>query len=309
MQDINPEAFNFRQVALAAVIVMGLVGAFDLLSGCSTTSQPPTPSYAEVMTPPATQPSAPKITAAMILARQPKEVQEAIQHYQEGAWPTYRNAHGILAPYTERMDPVQIDCAPNYHVDIYLLPGETPTGVAAGDSERWIIGPATDSAQGGEAIVFVKCKDVNLSGDATVFTSAGRTYPLLLRSKARSSLRWVRFYDPETILAQMHAANAAPATAPDPDPIAPAPGSKVNVAYNVSGPNVAWKPQRAFDDGAHVWIQMPQMSSPVRPILLGDDRSQLNYRVRGQYFETDSLFTRATLVADNQKVFIQRSGQ
>ena len=51
------------------------------------------------------------------------------------------------------------------------------------------------------------------------------------------------------------------------------------------------------------------MSSPVRPILLGDDRSQLNYRVRGQYFETDSLFSKASLVADNQKVFIQRSGQ
>jgi hypothetical protein len=27
------------------------------------------------------------------------------------------------------MDPIEIDCAPNYHVDIYLLPGETATGV------------------------------------------------------------------------------------------------------------------------------------------------------------------------------------
>jgi P-type conjugative transfer protein TrbG len=308
MHDINPQAFNFREVALAAVITMGLVGAVDLLSGCSTTPQPPPPSYAEVAAP-APAPSAPKITGAMILARQPKEVQDAIQHYQEGSWPTYRNTHGMLVPYAERMDPVQIDCAPNYHVDIYLLPGETPTGVAAGDSERWVIGAATDSAQGGNAVVYVKCKDTNLSGDASVFTSVGRTYPLLLRSKARSQLRWVRFYDPETVLAQMRAADAAPATAPDPDPIAPAPGTKLNVAYSVSGPNVAWRPQRAFDDGAHVWIQMPTMSSPVRPILLGDDLSQLNYRVRGQYFETDSLFSKATLVANNQKVLIERSGQ
>jgi type IV secretion system protein TrbG len=308
MHDINPEALNLRQGGLAALIAMGLVGAADLLSGCSTTPQAPPPSYAEIMAP-APQPNAPKITGAEILARQPKEVQDAIQHYQEGAWPTYRNAHGMLVPFAERMDPVQIDCAPNYHVDIYLLPGETPTGVAAGDAERWLIGPATDSAHGGNAVVYVKCKDTNLNGDASIFTSAGRTYPLLLKSKSRSQLRWVRFYDPETILAEMRAADAAPAAAVDPDPIAPAPGTKLNVAYRVSGPNVAWKPHRAFDDGTHVWIEMPQMSSPVRPILLGDDRSQLNYRVRGQYFETDSLFNKASLVADNQKVFIQRSGQ
>jgi hypothetical protein len=115
MHDVNPEAPNFRQVALAALITMGLVGAADLLSGCSTTRQPPLPSYAELVAP-VTQPNAPKITGAEILARQPKEVQDAIQHYQEGAWPTYRNAHGMLAPYAERMDPVQIDCAPNYQI-------------------------------------------------------------------------------------------------------------------------------------------------------------------------------------------------
>ena len=296
------QALNFRQTAIAGLIAVGLVG-------CSTTTpQPPLPSYAETVAPAPTS-NAPKITGADILARQPKEVQDAIRHYQEGAWPTYRNAHGLLVPFVDRMDPVPVDCAPNFHVDVYLLPGETPTGVAAGDSERWSIGPATDSAQGGQAVVYIKCKDVNLNGDASIFTSAGRTYPLLLKSKAKSQLRWVKFYDPETILAQMRAANAAPATAVDPDPIAPAPGTKLDAAYSISGANVAWKPQRAFDDGAHVWIEMPQMSSPIRPVLLGDNNSQLNYRVRGQYLQTDSLFSKATLVTDNRKVFIQRSGQ
>ena len=50
----------------------------------------------------------------------------------------------------------------------------------------------------------------------------------------------------------MRAADAAPSTTADPDPIAPSPGTKLNVAYSISGANVAWKPQRAFDDGAHV---------------------------------------------------------
>jgi type IV secretory pathway VirB9-like protein len=304
MHDINSGAFNFRQVAIA----LALIGAVDLLPGCSTTPQPPPPSYAEMVAS-APTPSGPKLTGADILARQPKEVQDAITNYQEGAWPTWRSAHGLLVPYTDRMDPVPIDCAPNYHVDVFLLADETPTGVAAGDSERWLIGPATDPSHGGGAVLYVKCKDTGLSGDASIFTSAGRTYPLLLKSKAHSQLRWVKFYDPKTILAQMRAADTAPGEATDPDPIAPPLGTKLNVAYSVSGPNVAWKPKRAFDDGSHVWIEMPQMSSPVRPILLGDDRSQLNYRVRGQYFEIDSLFNKATLVADNQKVFIQRSAQ
>ena len=308
MGDINPEAYNFRQVLIAPLTAAVIASAIELFSGCSSASQPPPPNYAEVVAPEPT-PTAPRITGAMILAEQPKEVQDAIQHYREGAWPTYRNAHGMLVPYTERMDPIAINCAPNYHVDIYLLPGETATGVAAGDAERWMIGLSTDPTRIGQAVVYVKCKDTNLNGDASIFTTAGRTYPLLLRSKARSSLRWVRFYDPDTILAQMRAADAAPAETPEADPISPPPGTKLDVAYDISGARVAWRPVRTFGDGTHVWIEMPKMSSPVRPILLGDNGSQINYRVRGQYFETDSLFDKAALVADNQKVFIQRSAR
>ena len=84
---------------------------------------------------------------------------------------------------------------------------------------------------------------------------------------------------------------------------------RLSFRYDISGDTPSWRPVRTFDDGTHVWIEMPKMSSPVRPILLGDNGSQINYRVRGQYFETDSLFDKAALVADNQKVFIQRSAR
>jgi type IV secretion system protein VirB9 len=172
-----------------------------------------------------------------------------------------------------------------------------------------MIGLSTDPMRVDQAVVYVKCKNINLNGDASIFTIAGRTYPLLLRSKSHSSLRWVRFYDPETILAQVRAADAPPAGTPEADPISPQPGTKLDVAYDISGAQVAWRPVRTFDDGTHVWIELPKMSSPVRPILLGDNGSQINYRVRGQYFETDSLFDKAALVADNQKVFIRRSAR
>src|SRR5215469_15043355 len=249
MGDVNLEAYNFRQVLIALLTAAVVASAIELFSGCSSAPQPPSLSYAEVVAPvavaPVPIPKAPRITGAMILARQPKEVQDAIQHYREGNWPTYRNAHGMLVPYTERMDPITIDCAPNYHVDIYLLPEETATGVAAGDAERWMIGLSTDPTRVGQAVVYVKCKDINLHGDASIFTTAGRTYPLLLRSKARSSLRWVRFYDPDTILAQMHAADTAPTETPEADPMSPPPGTKVDVAYDISGAQVAWRPARS----------------------------------------------------------------
>ena len=304
MHDINSGAFNFRQVAIA----LALIGAVDLLPGCSTTPQSTPPSYAEMVAS-APTPSAPKLTGAMILARQPKEVQDAITNYQEGAWPTWRSAHGLPVPYTDRMDPVPIDCAPNYHVDVFLLADETPTGVAAGDSERWLIGPATDPSHGGGAVLYVKCKDTGLSGDASIFTSAGRTYPLLLKSKAHSQLRWVKFYDPETILAQMRGRRCSAGRGHRPRSNSPTARNQAQCRLQRQRAERGVETKRAFDDGSHVWIEMPQMSSPVRPILLGDDRSQLNYRVRGQYFEIDSLFSKATLVANNQKVFIQRSAQ
>jgi type IV secretion system protein VirB9 len=107
----------------------------------------------------------------------------------------------------------------------------------------------------------------------------------------------------------MRAADTAPAEAPEPDPIAPTPGTKLYTAYAIDGAKVPWKPVRALDDGTHCWIEMPSMSSPVRPVLLGDGGAQLNYRTRGQYLMTDSLFKKATLVADNQRVTIQRSGR
>ena len=33
--------------------------------------------------------------------------------------------------------------------------------------------------------------------------------------------------------------------------------AQINFAYTVAGPNTPWKPVRAFDDGSHVYVQMP----------------------------------------------------
>jgi type IV secretory pathway VirB9-like protein len=42
-----------------------------------------------------------------------------------------------------------------------------------------------------------------------------------------------------------------------------------NFSYKVSGPAVPWRPVRVFDDGAHVYIEMPtSMKSADAPALL-----------------------------------------
>ena len=62
-----------------------------------------------------------------------------------------------------------------------------------------------------------------------------------------------------------------------------------------------WKPVRAFDDGTHVYIQMPAgMKSSEAPALMvaaGSGSQMVNYRVRGDYYVVDRLFDQAVLVA------------
>ena len=288
-----------------------------VLGGCAAVPPPPTPTAAQLAPAPVATPAAPRITGAMILAQQPAEVQYAIGHHQQqgGAWPSFHNAHGALWPWSERMTPVIVDCAPLHITDVMLEPGETITDVALGDNERWIATPAAGgNPTNATPHVLFKAEMPDLETNASIFTDL-RTYRLTLRSHAHSSLDWVSFYFPDEILAQMHAADTAPATPPQQaDPIAPTVDpSRLNFAYKVSGPHLPWTPVKIFDDGTRTWIEMPASTSPITPALLGDNGTMLNYRVRNNYYLVDSLFNRAELVSgvgrDQDKVIIERNDQ
>jgi type IV secretion system protein TrbG len=58
---------------------------------------------------------------------------------------------------------------------------------------------------------------------------------------------------------------------------------------------------RAFDDGTHVYIEVPpQMKTAQAPALLlkaGSGDQLVNYRVAGDYYVVDRLFDQAMLVA------------
>jgi type IV secretion system protein VirB9 len=252
----------------------------------------------------------------MVLAQQPPEVQDAIRHHRGGDWPDFASKRRALYPYTPDMAAVPVECAPLRTTDIQLEPGETVTGVAMGDSERWMATPAAsgDPTNPTPHIV-VKPQMAGLATDLTIFTTH-HIYRLSLRSRPGGAKQSVSFYFPDEILTAMRAADTAPArndptntlvadssarlagspnaadpTAPTVDP------SRLNFAYQINGPALPWRPTRVFDDGTRTWIEMPPSTSPIAPALLGDNHAALNYRVIGNHYVVDGLFSEAELVA------------
>ena len=86
------------------------------------------------------------------------------------------------------------------------------------------------------------------------------------------------------------------AQAPSPPPFTP---EALNLRYRISGAKPDWRPLAAFDDGQQVFIEMPErihtMEAPPL-FVIGDQGAELvNYRVQGNYYVVDRLFTKAEL--------------
>jgi type IV secretion system protein TrbG len=273
-------------------------------------------------------PAAPPPTAAEILGAQPAEVQEAVaEHEKKGKWPSYRTAAYVLYPYNEGSQPI-VDCAPLRTTDLQLQPGETVTDLALGDQERWMATPASSGdPRNPVPHVALKPQAPGIETNLTIYTTR-HIYHLILHSGPRS-MQEVEFYYPEELLAAMNDADAVGAKqhgATDPtgdmgastNNVAAVDPSHLNFSYEVSGPNVPWKPVRAYDDGSHVFIQMGSgMSTNDAPALLiasGGGTQMVNYRVvDGDCHVVDRLFDKAILLSgvgrEQDRVTIAYSGE
>jgi type IV secretion system protein TrbG len=295
-----------KQVVLASALAL-------IIGGCSAQQPPaPPPLNLAVLTPPKTE-TPPPPTAAEILAQQPSQVNSAIkQHEQSGEWPVYKTPSEVLYPYGEGPEPV-VDCAPLRTTDIQLQPGETITDVAMGDSERWMATPASSGdPRNPVPHLAVKPQASGIQTNLTIYTTK-HIYHLLLRSRGRA-MQEVEFYYPDEVLAAMKDADATAAKAKEQSVVDP-PGDdndggvvkvavnpgQLNFSYAINGPSVPFRPIRAFDDGSHVYIQMPPgMKTSEAPALLiaADGGTQMvNYRVEGNYYVVDRLFKQAVLVS------------
>ncbi|HKV53719.1 MAG TPA: P-type conjugative transfer protein TrbG [Candidatus Binataceae bacterium] len=309
-------------------IAAGSVTLALLLSACASQQQSPAPPPLKIVTEaPAEQAATPPPpTGVQLLAQQPAEVQAAIkEHQQDGKWLVYRTAEYTIYPYNQKPEPA-VDCAPLRTTDIQLQPGETITDVALGDTERWMATPAA-SGDPRNAVphLAVKPQVPGIETNLTIYTTK-HIYHLVLRSRGHA-MQEVEFYYPDELSAAMKDADTAAAKAKqeavnppgDSDDIvkvAAVDPAQLNFAYTVAGPNVPWKPIRAFDDGSHVYVQMPAgMKSSEAPALLinaGSGTQMVNYRVKGNYYVVDRLFSDAILVAgvgcDQDRVTISYAG-
>jgi type IV secretion system protein VirB9 len=310
---------------MRAVITAGSLALAIFAASCAAKAPPPPPPLKVVTSDFASPEPAPApLTGEQVLAQQPSEVRQAVrQHSDSGEWPTYNDGSYVLYPYSEGADPV-VNCAPLRIADIELQPGETVTDVASGDSERWMAIPASSGdPENPTPHIAVKPQTAGISTNLTIYTTK-HIYHLMLRSRPRHEMQEVRFYYPEELLAAMSdAEKAAQAQKTDPPQDDTVTSLKsldtgaLNFSYSIGGPKVAWRPVRAFDDGKHVYIQMPQrMESSEAPVLMvaaNSGNQMVNYRVKGDYYVVDKLFDEAVLVSgvgrDQDRVKITYTGE
>ncbi len=202
-----------------------------------------------------------------------------------------------IYPYTQGAL-YQLYGAPERVTDIALGEGETLIAVAAGDTVRWIIG---DTSSGSGATkrthILVKPTAPDLRTNL-VITTDKRSYHLDLLSTAKTAmaaLSWV--YPADQLLALKTAASVAEAQTPIASGLRL---ESLNFGYAISGDGPPWRPLRAFDNGTQVFIEFSSNlgqgeAPPLFVIGTGGEAELVNYRVRGNYYIVDRLFTAAEL--------------
>jgi type IV secretion system protein TrbG len=258
--------------------------------GCVARSSAPVPAPyvpAAVVNPPSKHIDTPPDPLAAL----PTDIREAILSGQprtlrEGITTTF-----AYDPHTQ----AAINCQVLRVTEIVLNGDETIAndGVGAGDTERWAIQPLNNR-------VLVKPKEPGIATDLIIVTNR-RSYHFSLHTRT-TYMPQVAFYYPDDVRHAEAARQRALREAVRQTATADAPPHKLlNFAYAISGPNVAWKPVLAFDDGEHTYLQFPDniMSTDMPTLMVqnGNQQALINYQVRGSYYVADRLFKSAALTA------------
>jgi type IV secretion system protein TrbG len=195
----------------------------------------------------------------------------------------------------------QVYTAPGQVTDIALQEGEQLVGsgpVAAGDTVRWIIGD-TESGTGPTKRVHIEVKPTrpDLVTNLVINTDR-RTYHLELRSTEKAYMASVSWQYPQDQLIALRRHNAVAEAATPVDTGLDL--ARLNFRYAIEGDTPAWRPLRAFDDGAKVFIEFPRgiRQGEMPPLFVlgpGGGAELVNYRARQNYYVVDRLFAAAEL--------------
>jgi type IV secretion system protein TrbG len=196
----------------------------------------------------------------------------------------------------------QVYTAPGRITDIALQEGEELVeqgAVAAGDTARWVIGD-TESGEGSTRRVHILVKPIrpDLPVNSLVINTKRRTYHLELRATESTSMASVSWDYPHDRLFALEARNRQAAAV---QPVATGLDlARLNFRYEIIGDQPPWRPLRAFDDGAKVYIEFPRgiAQGEMPPLFVvgpAGDSQLVNYRVRGNHYIVDRLFGAAEL--------------
>lgn len=215
----------------------------------------------------------------------------------------------VIYPYGEVI-PI-ITCRPMRMTDITLEPGESITGIHAGDTMRWIFEPSQSMKNGlPVSHIVVKPSQPGISTNLLVHTDR-RTYNLdLTASEGEQYIHGAAFSYPVNDLTAIFMRNQKKAL--EDELQSGFSEAKLDGLYTqykiVSKSKVDWKPNAVFDDGVKTYIRMPSRFSetPALYILLDKKETMTNYRVKGRYYIVDRLFDRAYLKIGSKRVAIVR---
>jgi P-type conjugative transfer protein TrbG len=290
-----------------------LGAALALLAGCAGQRELAAPPDGDLVrataVPEKIEPQTPPAAGELVHPDDP-DIQAAMRAWKSGqSAPIIRTTEFVQYPYglTEAI----VTCEPLHVCDVELDVGEEIQNVSIGDSSRWLVHPAFSGAR--EVLtphVMIKPTEYDIVTNAVITTNR-RTYYLGLVSKAKGDpgyVRRVKFYYPQDLVEQANGTFAAKAAlqrrAPDPT-VARGPRlapEQLAFGYEiVGGEGLPWRPVRVFDDGQHVYIQMPPaLQASEAPVLLvqsrGGESALVNYRVRLPYYVVDRLFDTAVLI-------------
>lgn len=261
---------------------------------------------------------------AQFLMTQDPAISRAFILYQNtGKAPTIASTDFLQFPFG-KSEPL-VYCQPLHSCDIALEPGEQITAVFFGDTARWLYTQAiSGAANNAQPHVIIKPKDYDIATNV-IITTTRRTYHLGVVSKQNSYVKEVSFWYPDDIQAKWQQANQLAQSQwqqQNQTEIAELPNinlNNLNFNYRIDAVHCspAWKPLRAFNDGSHVYIQMPpSLSTTDAPVLFvqsgGGQQALVNYRMRGNYYIVDQLFQQAFLIAgvgsQQQRVTISSCG-
>lgn len=197
--------------------------------------------------------------------------------------------------------------------DIELEPGEILTAdPVAGDTQGWIKAQFTSGSGSTQRThIVIKPRDEGIETNLIVPTTK-RVYELDLRAKPDWYMPAVRWFYPDEDLAVIEKkATDAQATADSSEALAVSP-DKLNFRYRIKGRDLPWKPSQVFDDGAKVYLAMPQsMTTSDAPALfvIEDGKPLLvNYRVKDRLYIVDRLFAKAQLRVGDRQIDVERCG-